>query len=378
MICGDLWKHFSSVKVIRFLKKVFGLLENDQDEQETLKQIEVLEKISFRLIITRRGHQQDRIGYVHPYFHLHNNLIRFVVIVQIIRLITLIKYTDNGDIQVYLGSPLYNLPDRNILLGLAFFLAITLFILREYIFYMEDHGAFNEFLTLRDIRINGFDRRRLRLTDCQCKLFRSLFHFLINFWNRFTISCCVFIPLFLTLIRILNVEFRNGSSSLFICSIFWTILEVHTFLFIASGLLYLESHITILIPLYLCQLNSVIELCDKYKRKPKIDDYLIKELDFNFILFMNKFEQLMIEVRYLLFFIFFIVSFIADTLVFIGAIVKLSAIFISNACALVGVFALVIIGGATYATGVYVSKVITIFSKLYFAISYKRVYLLYF
>ena len=216
----NLWNNLLSDQVRGLIKKVIGLIENDQDDQETLKQMKFLEKLSFKLSITRRGHQQDKIDYVEPYFHLNNYLIRIITIIQIIRVCLLIKYSDNEDIQVYLASGVYHLPDGNVLLTTVNFWTIILFILREYILYMEDTGKFMVLTVLRDISSKGFDKSLLRLTDRQCKLFRSLFHFLINFWNLSIIGIYLLDPFVLTYIRIQNPEFRNGSSTLFISTFF--------------------------------------------------------------------------------------------------------------------------------------------------------------
>ena len=131
----------------------------------------------------------------------------------------------------------------------------------------------------------------------------------------------------------------------------------------------------IMVPLYLCQLNSLIELFEKFKSKSNIDDHILKGMNYNVIRYMNEFDELTQSFRHLFFFFFVIVSFIADTAVFIGAVVQLSSSVISNIMAFIGFIGLVLIAMVAYVAGAFLAQVIRKkqTSKCYFNISYLRV-----
>lgn len=306
-------------------------------------------------MITRRGHHQDKPSYVQPYYHLNNNLIRFISILIFIRFYLILVYKQNDTLNIVLGNPFYRQDNGHLIIGFVTGAGITLFIMREYILYLEETGAFILLVTLRDIKGSGFDKNMLRLTTKQCKLFRSIFHYLITMFIRLIYGVYWLLPLVTIGWRAINREILNSGPLMYISSGSWIFLESYTAIFIASGLLTLGTHIIILVPLYLCQLNSLIELLKIFKGKQLVDDFIIKNINTNVIHFMNYFEMAVDKIRYLFLFLFILVSFIADIAIFLGIYLENEVYWMSKMFTFIGLIILVAI--VAYAAGAYLDQV---------------------
>uniref|UniRef100_T1K2M6 Gustatory receptor n=1 Tax=Tetranychus urticae TaxID=32264 RepID=T1K2M6_TETUR len=334
------------VKVL--IKKFFGLLSDDDSDEETVKSIQVLENIALGLMMTRRGHRQDETSYVQPHFHFKNNLIRFVSILNFIRFYLILIYNQNDNLSILLGNPFFHENSSDIMICYVIGGGITLFVFREYVLYVEDTRAYPVLCTLRDIKVSGFDSNMLKLTTKQCKWFRSTFHLLITIWIRWIY--CVFIctPFALIILRIQNQAIVNSGPAMYISHFCWIVLESCTFIFIFGSFLNLAAHVTVSIPLYLCRLKSLIELLKRVRSKQFIDDSIIKGMNTDVISYMNEFDKNIVTIRYLFFFVFILVSFGADTAIFLGLSTKGHSKWVSNMLVIRGLLVLFIVGSIVY------------------------------
>uniref|UniRef100_T1K2M4 Gustatory receptor n=1 Tax=Tetranychus urticae TaxID=32264 RepID=T1K2M4_TETUR len=345
---------------IAFSKKSFGLLSDDDSDEETVKSIQVLENIALGLIMSHRGHRQDETSYVQPHYHFNNNLIRFVSILNFLRFYLILIYKQNDNLNILLGNPFFHENISDIMVYFVIGIGITLCILREYVLYLEETGAQALLCNLRDIKVSGFDKNMLKLTTKQCKLFRSTFHLLITIWIRWIYGVCICTPIVLLNFRIQNQEIVNGGPAMYISHFCWIVLESCTFIFIFVGLMDLGAHITVSVPLYLFRLKSLIEMLKRVKSKQFIDSSFIKGMNTDVISYMNEFDEIIAKNRYLFFFIFVIISFGADTAIFLGLFSKGHSKWISNSLVICGLLELFICGSVVYVGGAFLDHLYVI------------------
>uniref|UniRef100_T1K2L7 Gustatory receptor n=1 Tax=Tetranychus urticae TaxID=32264 RepID=T1K2L7_TETUR len=347
-------------QVKALMRKPFGLLGDDETDEKTVKLIKVLENIALGLIISRRGYAQDETSYVQPNFHFKNNLIRFVSILNFIRFYLILIYKQNDNLSILLGNPFFHENSNDIMMYYVIGGGITLFILREYNLYLEETEAYALLCPLRDIKISGFDSNMLRLTTKHCKLFRSTLHPLITIWIRWIY--CVFIctPFVLISLRLQNQAIVDSGPAMYISSFCWIILESCTFITIFGGLMVLGAHISVSVPLSLLRLKSLIELLQRVKSKQFIDGSFIKAMNSDLISYMNEFDEIIAKNRYLFFFNFLIISFGADTAIFLGLHTKRHSKWISNSLVIWGLIILFITGSVVYAGGAFLDQLYVI------------------
>ncbi|XP_025016140.1 uncharacterized protein LOC112538615 [Tetranychus urticae] len=337
--------------VKNLIKKSFGLLSDNESDEEIIKSLQVLENIELGLIIARRGYGQDETSYVQPNFHFKNNLIRFVSILNFIRFCLILIYKQNNSLSILLANPFFHENSSDIMIYYIIGGGITLFILREYVLYLEEHGAYTILCPFRDIKVSGFDKNMLQLTTKQCKSFRSTFHILITVWIRWIYCTFICMPFVLISLRLQNQAIVNSGPAMYISSFCWIILESCAFIFIFGGLLTLGAHITIFVPLCLCQLKSLIELLQRVKSKQFIDDSYIKGMNTDVIRYLNYFDCFIAKLRYIYFFLFIIISFGADTAIFLGLFTKRHSNWVSNMLVIWGLIILFITGSVVYVGG---------------------------
>uniref|UniRef100_T1L659 Gustatory receptor n=1 Tax=Tetranychus urticae TaxID=32264 RepID=T1L659_TETUR len=342
------------------IKKSFGLLSDDDSDEETVKSIQALENIALGLIMTRRGYGQDETSYFQPNFHFKNNLIRFVSILNFIRFYLILIYKQNDSLNILLGNPFFHENSSDIMICYVIGGGVTLFILREYVLYLEETGAYALLCPLRDIKCSGFETNMLRLTIKQCKSFRCTLRLLIKIWIRWIHCAFIFITFLLIILRIQNQAIVNSGPAMYISSFCWIILEFCAFIFIFVGLMYIGAHISVSVPLVLFRFKSLIELLQRVKSKQFIDDSIIKGMNSDVISYMNEFDVIIAKNRYLFFFLVVLVSFGADTAIFLGLFTKSHSKWISNSLVIWGLIVLFITGSVVYAGGAFLDQLYVI------------------
>ncbi|XP_025016139.1 uncharacterized protein LOC112538614 [Tetranychus urticae] len=342
------------------IKRSFGFLSDNDSDEEIIKSLQVLENIGLGLIISRRGYSQDETSYVQPHFHFNNNLIRFVSILNFIRFYLILIYKQNDNLSILLGNPFFHENSSDMMIYYVIGGGITLFILREYVLYLEEHGAYTILCPFRDIKVSGFDKNMLKLTTKQCKSFHSTFHILITIWIRWIYCTFICIPFVLISLRLQNQAIVNSGPAMYISSFCWIILESCAFVFIFGGLLTIGAHMCVSVPLYLFRLKSLIELLKRVKSKQFIDDSYIKGMNTDVISYMNEFDEIIAKNRYIYFFLFIIISFGADTAIFLGLFTKRHSNWVSNMLVIWGLIILFITGSVVYAGGAFLDQLYVI------------------
>uniref|UniRef100_T1KW38 Gustatory receptor n=1 Tax=Tetranychus urticae TaxID=32264 RepID=T1KW38_TETUR len=356
----DRIKNFFSLIADRFpsqfkslINKIFGLLddENVDDYTETANRLQDLENIALWLYITRRGHDQDKREIVQSGYHLMNNLIRISAIILCTRLFILC-YETSDEMQIYLANPFYKLQGAQAIAFMISSLVFTLSLLREYIMYLEDIGSSILLTYLRDIRQYGFDCKRLGLTEKQRKKFRVAFHLILVNWYRIIQFNIYIIPAFIAIVHLVNPAFGLDNPTLIITSFFWFLSESFCFIYVACGTFDIGAHITVLVPLFIFKIESIIELNERYLFSPKsIEPHLLRQLNIDTIRLLNLLDVMSRDLRYLFVFVIVGISFLADTFIFLGPILHIGSTILQNFFSTLGFFILFAIGLISYAAG---------------------------
>ncbi|XP_025017976.1 uncharacterized protein LOC107368754 [Tetranychus urticae] len=338
---------------------LLALPVSNQDN-ETIKSLVELEKLSYLCLITQYGQTQQIDKPVSIKLKFAHFMVRVLNLTFILRLICFLTMTDKT-MQTIVADPVINTPNREILIVLQLFIVIVMLVVREYILYLENNRKFLILRKLYHIRKNGFSSDYLNLTERQFMFFKRNLHFILINSLRFSKLTIVLLPFFGTGVRLNNPD-SLATNSLIISACFWSITEGLTFIFLYSGGILTVTYIFILMLLYFCQLRSLVESTqNKIKCLTDQNNQLgvaitLKSLNYQSTSFLNQFDQLNSDFKYLWLNNVIVFSFLADSFIFFGAIVHINSDYLSDVLTYVGFFVLFMCAVGGYAGGVFHQK----------------------
>lgn len=357
-------EHGKGEKCSVFSEKICDSCKHEM-ENTIIENIETLEKFLLFLFAVRSGYSQVNHGRSNKlkYFELHNKIIRIFLILQAIRFILLLIF-DSDFLSIILADPFIHLSRRKVIFILVIYAIVALGLFREYVLYLEGRNCFSFLSTFSQVRKLGFDKRSFKMTNAKLQRFRVIFLMISNFFIGLMYLCYFFVPILLILVRF-NNKIYSEILSINIASLLWIPLETHSIYFAVCGVFIIATHIILILPYYYFQMMSLVELLEQFiLKKESVSLDIFRGLSSNTIRFLNGFDDLNRELKYLISYVFVIFSFMGDTFLFSGVILTQASTMLAIIFAAFGMVVLSVIGIETFIVGGFVSQLLVI-NQLY-------------
>ncbi|XP_053200605.1 uncharacterized protein LOC128385731 [Panonychus citri] len=302
-----------------YVKSLFNPPENVTDE--TIRLLDQLDWFSFVFLSSRRGFSQKLDQPISFKTQLFHNLFRLIYCVVLLRIVSLIFIKDHfyrmiaGDL---------NIENHDyVLFFLALWLTILL-ILREYVLYIEERGAYVLLKRYIVMQINGFSVDHLSFTQSKVTINKFRFYLTMKMYTGLVKFAHTIVPIVIVLIRLNDPSTFSSSLSL-ISSCFWCFAEIITVTIIVCGLAVNGINLLIIVVTNYFDLMSLIRLCSSYSKHggQLSRDFMIKTLTKRATKFSNEFVKLISQFRYctLLFMIF--CAFLSDLFIIMSLIIPI-------------------------------------------------------
>ncbi|XP_025018374.1 uncharacterized protein LOC107370634 [Tetranychus urticae] len=341
--------------LVKRFKYLIGLPDEVDADEYAGKAITIMEKCARSLLITRRGYHQSRRDYQFEDYTWKNSLGRAILIFVGLRItIIAIVPADNQLVTVFLGNPFHGKSYSQEVALLTLLLLTVLSILREVAIYIEDAGYIMDLQFLRIIQIYGFDHKLLFLTPKQCKAMKPVLIFHVVNWTRMLRFNKFANGVIMLSFRLVDPLFYSNPVY-FITSVFWIIMETIAARMSFTALLNVGGHTIVMVPWYIFRLRSVHEMVVKVNSMDRISESRLKHLTRSLLFYLNCYDKIMKDCRYLFFYCIFFVSFLADTVIFM-AIVSSYPSHIIGTFYFAGFFCITAIGSVIYFAGEFVDR----------------------
>uniref|UniRef100_T1KSC3 Gustatory receptor n=1 Tax=Tetranychus urticae TaxID=32264 RepID=T1KSC3_TETUR len=339
----------SSKLTIKRLKSVVGLPDDADAAQHVNQLIDTMETTARGLLVTKRGYEQYMRDFCYEGYAWKNNLVRCVIVVTIIRLAVLLVYYDNELVSLVLADPIGEKSVGFILIAFAELILCTLSLLREYALYLEESGAIMQLQILKTIQRNGFNPNLLYLSPTENLKFQRIFIFIATNWTNFIRLSKLIAPIVLITLKMQHPKVFQDK--LFAqMTILWTVSEIIVARFVVTGLLNTGGHLIILFPWYVGRISTLIGMCKDLLQSPRIRTKELIEFNRMAIHFLNDFTTNVTSLKLIFFYLFVIISFCADSIIFLAIAAPLPDE-MKYLLMSIGLIGLTIIGIVSYSAG---------------------------
>ena len=337
-------------KLLKSVYKILGLPDEDDDNfTDAVEHLKQLETMSYILLITRRGYSQNLNQPIAIKLTIYNNLFRLIAILLFTRIIIGTLLPDS-DYQTLIANPLTETHDQEKLIIYITISLIIGWILREYIIYTEERGKF----ILPYNRINKLINR-----PCNRNYLKS---------NRKVYTCFTKLSIrtirtsfLLMILCVIGIRANNSkvfsSSSLFISSCFWIIIEIIVYSLGPISIISKFFSLLNVMLIYYFNLNSLNRLCESCIKRKVNRFYVMRSINFKIIQFMNEIDCFYRNCKYTFFGLLFYGSMYGAFEIFLGLIDPIISIEFSRTLGLCGMSIYSFAGFAGYLSSGFHSKV---------------------
>uniref|UniRef100_T1KWT0 Odorant receptor n=1 Tax=Tetranychus urticae TaxID=32264 RepID=T1KWT0_TETUR len=281
-------------------------------------------------------------------------------IIGIISLITWFRCivlicTSSVSVGIILGDPLFRSKDRLACIILAFITLTVLFSFREWILSLETKGNL-ETLSIWKFCRNGFNPVYLQMD----KLNMNRFRLMVISVSLVSYCTILFGPLFTSFVFItplLTNPWMYKIPELVFSSFLWSLSEIFIASFLLNAVLGFSWYLICTFVFHLYRLLNLFFKADYLKNSTEaVYARDIQLLCLLIIRRLNSFELAVRKSRYVLLYIFIVLTLLCDTFIFLGLIVRVYNDFLASLLATVGIFGLPCIGVFGYIFGNFISE----------------------
>uniref|UniRef100_T1L298 Gustatory receptor n=1 Tax=Tetranychus urticae TaxID=32264 RepID=T1L298_TETUR len=343
-----------------FLYKLIGWTgESDIETRKALARFDYFNQLF--LVSLNGGLMQEYDRPITRRVWIANWIARISVIYTVIRMSLFICYQGNAKIDLYLANLI---PEDVQPMKTAFFILTNitfsvLFLLREYIHYIERAGYLISFRFFLDIRINGVSCERTNLNKRCGQLFNKICHLLMINGIRLLIVVCV--AAFLVIISLRLYFPGNFATKMHVLFVILHItIETVALITIFSPLINIGVYLWTIAALTTARMDSIIDQIKYCLDGSNLSQAELRRINYQVIYVLNDIDKSCRNMNYLLLYLDGLIAIEADIMLLFALIYKLFPNVISKLISFGGItihFFLVI--GAYWASSYYV-KVISV------------------
>uniref|UniRef100_T1L292 Gustatory receptor n=1 Tax=Tetranychus urticae TaxID=32264 RepID=T1L292_TETUR len=343
-----------------FLCKLIGWTgESDIPTRRALARFDYLNQLL--LVSLCGGQKQEYDKPITRRVWIANWIVRISVIYTMIRLSLFMYYQGNDEIDLYLANflPEDVQPMKSAFLILTNVTFFTLFLLREYIHYIERAGYLISLRYLLDIRIHGVFYERFMLNKRCAQLFNKICHlFMIN-GIRLSISACI--AAFL-----ITITFRFYFPGNFTTKmhVFYAILhipiETVALMTLFTALINIGIYLWTFAALVTSRIDSIIDQIKYCLNKPYLSEAELRQINHQVIHVFNNIDDSSRQLKYLLLYLDGLIAIEADIILLFALIYKLFPDFVSKLVSFGGFLIHFFLVIGTYWASSYYIKVLSV------------------
>uniref|UniRef100_T1KKQ4 Gustatory receptor n=1 Tax=Tetranychus urticae TaxID=32264 RepID=T1KKQ4_TETUR len=335
---------------LKFWEQIFSYLTTIPDSKEFDRKVSDLVRRTERLAITfqavRRGLDQTNIPTVNAFGYRRLNLLDWIIAITSLATVfrfTVLIFSTNENIAIYLGDSFLHSKDRVLILSL-FAIAIALaFTFREWILHLEAKGQFEVLSIWKDNR-DGFNLINLRMNNRNIKRFRfCVYSFSVIFYHM-VISAPIFITFLFSTPLLIN-PWTYKIPGLAIFGTIWSFLSIFVGTIVLNSILGFAWFILCAFSFHLFRLFDLLDSAETFLNRSMF--YTEKDMQSFCLLIiqrLNTFELASRKLRYIVLFYVFVYSLLGDADIFLGLIVRAYSDFFADLLAIIGVFILIALG----------------------------------
>ncbi|XP_053209012.1 uncharacterized protein LOC128392944 [Panonychus citri] len=330
---------------------------NDFNDEDTIKLLQQFESLAKFNLVMNRDFQQRFDQPIPIKLKLIRLIFRLIVSITLLRLIGLLFISSNC-YQTIIADPLIDVKGRESFIMFTIVFISTHMLIHEMSLIYEKQGRYIALRIFSQIKSNRFSPDYLNINLEQIKLFKKIFHFVLIIIIRLSQILIVSTILLPLLIRLANSK-SLATYQLIVSSFFWIIIEATVLAInVLGGALIGGCMILYSIILYF-QLDKIdrfsLSLVKYGLTNPH--EKQIKSLNVHMIKYMNRFDKLIDDIRYMLLVLFLLISFCGDSFIFIGLTVDTGSKLWSNSLVAFGFYFLIFVGIGGYICGFFYLKV---------------------
>ncbi|XP_053212535.1 uncharacterized protein LOC128396039 [Panonychus citri] len=350
---------------IKRFRYLIGLPDEIDFDSYAAKKITLMEESSRSLLITRRGYNHSDPNWEFPEFKWKNSIGRIIFIIVLIRMTILSFYPNSANclwINIYLGNPFHGETYSSTVAILGLSLLVVCGALREYCIYLDDIGAIKDLEFLRVIQLHGFDCERLLINRKQISSFKRFLVFHVTNWTSMLRFNKLANGLIMLSFRLYDPLFYSNPVYAII-SIIWIIMETIASRLSFTSLLNVGGHTIAMVPWYLARLRSCYDLIAHSAGDKIVSEKSLQFVNYRLLHFLNCFDKIMDDCKYLFFICIFLISLLADLVIFLAITSKFPPQIVGTFY-FAGFFCITAIGLVIYNGGEFVDRSDEIYSLL--------------
>uniref|UniRef100_T1L297 Gustatory receptor n=1 Tax=Tetranychus urticae TaxID=32264 RepID=T1L297_TETUR len=343
-----------------FLFKLIGWTgESDIETRRALARFDYLNQLF--LVSLCGGQKQEYDKPITRRVWIANWIARISVIYTVIRMSLFICYQDNDQIDLYLANflPEDVQPMKTAFLVIANIAFSILFMLREYIHYIERSGYLISFRFFLDIRIHGVSCGRFNLNNRCSQLFNKICHLFMVNGIRIMIFACI-ISFLITIS--LRLYFPGNFATKM--HVFYAILHIYiesvALITLTTALGSIGIYLWTIAALIMARIDSIIDQIKYCLNKPNLREADLIQVNFQVIQVFNHIDKSSRNLNYLLLYLDGLIAIEADIMLLFALIYKLFPDLISKIISFGGIAIHIFLVIGTYWASSYYVKVLSI------------------
>uniref|UniRef100_T1L294 Gustatory receptor n=1 Tax=Tetranychus urticae TaxID=32264 RepID=T1L294_TETUR len=313
-----------------FLYKLIGWTgESDIETRKVLARFDYLNQLF--LVSLCGGQKQEYDKPITRRVWIANWIARISVIYTFTRVNLFMYFQDDQKIDLYLANLISEdeMPSKTSMLVLTNITIFNLFVLREYIHYIERCGHLTSLRYFHDVRIHGVTYEPLMFNKRCSQIFSKTCHlFILNGIRLFFLICTYALSLTIMLRLYFPATYSTKMHIFFM--ILHIPIETVAFITLFSALASIGVYLWTLGAFHIARVDSIVDQIKYCLNKPPLSQANLRQINERVILVSNYIDKSNGQINYLLLYLDGLIAIEADIMLLFALIYKLFPDFISK------------------------------------------------